>query len=59
MNQNRRPAAHNPMIFRKVAKPAGHNCPVCNAFVRLGAECETCAFNAEFAAMFPDAKENK
>lgn len=53
----RRPAAHNPMIFRKVAKPAGCKCKVCGAYVREGSDCETCAFNADFAAMFPNEDE--
>lgn len=43
----RRPAAHNPMIFRKVPRPAGAVCPRgCGGFVRAGTACDTCAFNA-------------
>ena len=50
----KRPAAHNPMIFRKVPKPAGRACtePGCVGFIREGvAECEVCAFNRALAEL--------
>lgn len=48
----KRPAAHNPMIWRKVAPPAGGPCASgCGGFVRLGEACDTCAFNRALAEL--------
>lgn len=49
----RRPAAHNPMIFRKVARPAGRACAACGGHVRPGLECEGCAFEVALAELEP------
>lgn len=52
----RRPAAHNPMVFRKVAKPAGRACTAtgCTGFIRAGEECQNCAFERDFNNTFPN-----
>lgn len=49
----RRPTAHNPMIPRHVAKPAGHVCnrPGCGGFVRVGDECPICAAHQDLAVI--------
>lgn len=50
---SRRPAAHNPMIFRKVAKPAGCLCtrPGCGGFVRVGEKCPICEADQDLAVL--------
>lgn len=51
----RRPAAHNPMVFRRTAPVAGRRCTElragveCGGFVRAGVtECPVCAFERAF-----------
>lgn len=51
---SKRPAAHNPMIFRKVTKPAGRVCdvPGCGGYIREGEPgCAVCAFNQALAEL--------
>ena len=59
MKMIRRPAAHNPMIFRKTAKPAGRTCtePGCVGFIRTTeTECPVCAFNKALAEIEEETK---
>lgn len=50
----RRPAAHNPVVYRKVARPAGAPCtvPGCGGFVLAGDDCGTCAFTDAYVREF-------
>lgn len=52
-NGVKRPAAHNPMVYRKVAAPAGAQCgrPGCDQFVRAGSHCEQCEADQSLAMM--------
>lgn len=55
----RRPAPRNPVVFRKVAPPAGRHCAElragapCGGFIRDGLdECPVCAFDRAFEREF-------
>lgn len=48
---SRRPAAHNPMVWRKTKLPNGKYCEKCECFVREGTECEGCIVLAFFAEL--------